>query len=311
MYTEPPDQAVGSALRAARVHSGWTIRGLAERIGLSTATISQLENGKARLTVARLYEIAQVLDKPVEHILPGQAQQPVTEAEPGSPLSTIAHDDEAPPPPALPTKEVRQPDLADGRWRHYPPRAFDPVLEAALSEFLEVGYHGSSVRQIAQRCGMSVSGLYHHYASKQEMLRRILQLAMTDLSNRSCAAREEGADPVQRFCLLVENLALWHTYRHELGFVGAAEMRSLDPPNRYEVAKLRTREQRKIDHEAEEACAYGEFHTVHPRQASRAIVSMCTALPQWYKEDGPHSPETIAGQYVGFALDLMKYRTAG
>lgn len=309
MSTELSDQAVGAALRTARVRSGWTIKALAGRIGLSMATISQLENGKARLTVTRLYEIAEVLGVRVEQVL--RPQTPADATEPDRRVATITPVDETSRPVTAAPKASPEPDLSEGRWRHYPPRAFDVVLEGALREFLEFGYHGSSMRQIAERCGMSVSGLYHHYSSKQEMLRRILELTMTDLSDRSCAAREEGGTAVERFCLLIENLALWHTYRRDLGFVGAAEMRSLEPSNRHVVAKMRTREQRKIDFEAENATAQGEFLAVHPRQASRAIVNMCTSLPQWYKEDGPQTPETIAEQYVGFALDLMRYRAVG
>ncbi len=40
------------------------------------------------------------------------------------------------------------------------------VLLAALECFVERGYHGTTIRQIANRAGVSVPGLYHHYASK-------------------------------------------------------------------------------------------------------------------------------------------------
>jgi hypothetical protein len=33
---------------------------------------------------------------------------------------------------------------------------------------------------------------------------------------------------------------------------------------------------------------------------------MCTALPTWWRPDGPYNPEQVAEQYVTFALDLMK-----
>ena len=114
-------------------------------------------------------------------------------------------------------------------WRRFPPIELDAPLAAALAAFLEVGYHGATIRDIAQRAGLSVPGLYHHYASKQEMLVAILDLTMDDLQTRMLAARAEGADPVARFALLVECLALFHTHRRELGFVGASEMRSRDP----------------------------------------------------------------------------------
>ena len=54
------------------------------------------------------------------------------------------------------------------------------------------------------------------------MLLSLFDLTMTDLLARSRAARDEGTDPVSRFCLLVESLALFHTHRRELGFIGAS-----------------------------------------------------------------------------------------
>jgi AcrR family transcriptional regulator len=37
----------------------------------------------------------------------------------------------------------------------------------------EHGYHGTSVREIADRAGMSSAALYHHFSSKQDLLFRI------------------------------------------------------------------------------------------------------------------------------------------
>ena len=51
--------------------------------------------------------------------------------------------------------------------------------------------------------------------------------------------------------------------------------------------------------------ARGDFRT-RPREAARAVVTMCTALPQWFRDTGPASPEHVAGQYVDFALDLVQ-----
>jgi len=290
---------LGARLRAARQRSQLSLRALAGRLGVSPATLSHLERGRARLSVVRLAEIADVLGTSMYAIL--------GEAEDGGPARVEGS------PPRRDGRARRQPPAAppgqdEPGWRVYPPRAFDPVLDAALAEFLEIGYHGASVRGIAQRCGLSVSGLYHHYESKQAMLRRILDLTMTELLRRSRAAREEGRDPVSRFCLLVECLVLFHTHRRELGFVGASEMRSLEAANRREIARLRTEQQRMVDGEVTAAARQGRFRSRHPHEASRAVVTMCTALSQWYQAEGPLTPEQIAAEYVEFALGMMRYQ---
>jgi hypothetical protein len=85
-------------------------------------------------------------------------------------------------------------------------------------------------------------------------------------------------------------------------------MRSLDPGNRRAIAQMRTTQQRMIDVEVAAAVAEGSFRTDHPHEAARAVVTMCTALPNWWRPDGPLRPEQVAHQYVAFALDIMRYR---
>ena len=47
--------------------------------------------------------------------------------------------------------------------------------------------------------------------------------------------------------------------------------------------------------------------TPRPYEAARAVVTMCTALPQWFSAAGPATPEQVAAQYVDFALALVRY----
>jgi AcrR family transcriptional regulator len=44
------------------------------------------------------------------------------------------------------------------------------IVQAALDEFLAKGYENSSMESIAARAGLSKGGLYHHFASKDEIL---------------------------------------------------------------------------------------------------------------------------------------------
>jgi AcrR family transcriptional regulator len=293
---------VGAQIRAVRTAHGMTLRGLARELGVSPATVSQIENGRTRLSVVRLGQVADVLGVTVPEILdvPVGADA-LTRTAPGGGRAG----GEPTGPVVPPTPAYAPPD-----WRRYPSLNFDPVLQAALAEFLDIGYHGATVRGIAARCSLSVSGIYHYYPSKQLMLLTILDLTMTDLLARARTARGEGRDPVERFSLLIEHLALFHTHRSGLGFVGASEMRSLGPANRRQIAEMRTTQQRMVDQEVEAAVAAGRFRNRHPHEAARAVVTMCTALPNWYCSDGPLTPEQIAAQYVEFALELMCHRPA-
>jgi AcrR family transcriptional regulator len=195
-----------------------------------------------------------------------------------------------------------------GGWRVYEAFEMDPVLRASVEAFNETGYHGATVRDIARRSGLSVPGMYHHFATKQDMLVGILDYGMNDLLDRSRQARDEGqGDPVRTFSLLVECLVLFHCHRRDLAFIGASEMRSLEPSNRARIASMRTAQQRLLDAEVDQAHRAGRFKVSFPHDASRAVATMCTAIPSWYRIDHERTPEEVAERYVEFALGLMHY----
>ncbi|HJQ45062.1 MAG TPA: TetR family transcriptional regulator [Amycolatopsis sp.] len=262
-------KALGLRLRAARRSAGLTLRQVAQALEVSTGTWSAVENGRTRIDGSRLDQATRVL-----RIDPSTVH--------GSPVPN------------------------GGSWREFPPLRLDPPLAGALEAFVELGYHGATIRDIAQRAGLSVPGVYHHWPTKQGLLVALLDLTMDDLLTRARAARAEADGPVQRFTRLVECLALFHTHRRELGFIGASEMRSLDAPDRARIAAARQSVQHMVDDEVLEGCRRGAMTTLLPKEAARAVATMCTALPQWWLPTGPSSPETVAHEYVGFALDVVR-----
>jgi AcrR family transcriptional regulator len=48
------------------------------------------------------------------------------------------------------------------------------IIEAAYSLFLQQGFHGTSMRQIAARTGLTVSAAYNHFSSKDELFAAVL-----------------------------------------------------------------------------------------------------------------------------------------
>lgn len=272
-------ESVGESIRRARTARGLSLRAVGRSIDVSAATLSAIETGKTGVSVTRLRAIAEALGTSAGELL-------------SDPVAAAA--DPAPPDPA--------------GWRHFAELGIDPVLRAAIAAFVETGYHGATMRSIAGRAAMSVPGVYHHYASKQDLLVRILDLTMSDLLWRVRAARAEGGTHTERLALIVESLALYHTHRRELAFIGSSEMRSLEPANRASIAALRTNIQRILDAEIAGGIADGHLATPDPRDAGRAISTMCTSLPQWFRAGGPSTPERIATEYARLALAMLGHR---
>jgi AcrR family transcriptional regulator len=186
----------------------------------------------------------------------------------------------------------------DGGWQDFSPPALRPALAAALDCFMENGYHGTTIRQVATRAGLSVPGLYHHFPSKQALLVALDAEAMSELWDRSSAALADGPQSVlERFDRLIRCLTLFHAHRGELAFIALSEIRSLEGSARTEHIAARDRQQSLLSAIIDDGVAAGIFDAPHPRETSRAITTMCTGVAQWYKIDGGLTPEELADRY--------------
>ena len=48
------------------------------------------------------------------------------------------------------------------------------IEDAAVDLFLKQGYHATSMRQIADKAGLALGGIYNHFASKEEIFEGII-----------------------------------------------------------------------------------------------------------------------------------------
>lgn len=279
----------GSAIRSARRARNLTVRELAQRLGVSAATVSAVENGRTGISVTRLQQCAQALGVTAAQILEGTVPAPAAGPDTAD--------------------SVEDAGFPHGDWRTFPPLRLDGVLSAAIDAFVETGYHGSTMRDLAARAGMSVPGIYHHYPDKQTLLVATLDLTMTELHQRVEAARADASTGIAEVRRIVEALALFHTHRQKLAFIGASEMRSLTAANRQRIAQSRNRVQHILDAAIDRAADDGGPTVLGDagdrRIAGRAIATMCTSLPQWFNAAGPATPEETAHAYADFAVSLL------
>lgn len=296
MPLAPTRPQVGRAVRLHRESKGISLRELAARIDVSPATLSAVENGNTALSVERMCRIAEELA-----LAPARLLEQVEDAATGD-RTAAAH--ERADWPDLPSRDA-------GRWRDFADLPLDPALAGALEAFCDKGFHGASIRDIADCAGLSVAGLYHYHRSKQAMLPALLDLTMADLFWRLDAAREGMPRGPQRLHRTVECLALYHARRPRLAFLGASEMRSLSAPDRRRITLDRKAVQRMVE---EDIRASLQGNDGVPRRVvtlGNSITTMCTSISQWIRPDGPISPEQIAADYADAAVAMVGHRPPG
>jgi AcrR family transcriptional regulator len=64
--------------------------------------------------------------------------------------------------------------MSNGRQAEKSEAAVRAALDGALPLFSSQGYGATSMRQIAEACGLSVGNLYHHFGSKEAIFERLI-----------------------------------------------------------------------------------------------------------------------------------------
>ncbi len=192
-------------------------------------------------------------------------------------------------------------------WRDFAESSLPPILQAALDAIVEVGFHGTTIRKIAERAGLSVPGVYHYYGSKHDLLHHIMEAGMEDLWTRTTLAMKEADGQTRHeFELYVECLVLYHASHPGIASTALNEIRSLHDEARRQHIQRRDRQHRLLEHIIETGCAHGSFRTSYPRQAATAIITMCTSIAQWYSAQGELTPAELAARYQAFALNIVE-----
>lgn len=131
---------------------------------------------------------------------------------------------------------------------------------------------------------------------------------MTDLLARSeQAIAEADAEPVAQFDAVVESLLRFHMYRKEQAFVGSTEIRSIDDRYRDEYIGYRDRQQYMVDDIVLAGVDAGVFTTRYPKDASRAVTTMCVGVSTWYNADGELGADELISRYLQLARDTVGY----
>lgn len=156
------------------------------------------------------------------------------------------------------------------------------ILDAALGVFAESGYRAGSLREIAQRVGMSEAGLLHHFKSKSELLMAVLD------------RRDEHAFEITRFNEVdgIERLrGLVHLASYNASEPGVVELyctlsaEATSPAHPAHDYFLRRYEwtRREVTASFEAVAADGRLSgAITPRAAAIATISLMDGLQvQW------------------------------
>jgi TetR/AcrR family transcriptional regulator, cholesterol catabolism regulator len=184
------------------------------------------------------------------------------------------------------------------------------LLDLSARLFAERGYGATTVRDIADEAGILSGSLYHHFASKEEMVDEILSTFLDDLftSYREIMARDLGARQ-QLEAVVVESFECIDRH-HAAVAIFQNEAAKLAQSPRFAYLNERGREFRRLWQQIlEEGVRTGAFRAgLDVDLVYRFIRDTVWVAVRWYRPGGRLSAQTVAAQYLDILLDGIAAR---
>jgi AcrR family transcriptional regulator len=174
------------------------------------------------------------------------------------------------------------------------------ILREAARLFREKGYRASTLRELARRSGVKGGSIYYHFASKQEILYRIMDETMDSLLQGLEREIRKEADPVRRLGKGIEFHIRYHLEKQDETHVADTELINLEDEHRRRILGMRAEYERTFSGILEEGNRAGVMDVGNIKLASIAILQMCTGIPYWFNEEGPLTVDEVVTQYTDF-----------
>lgn len=189
----------------------------------------------------------------------------------------------------------------------------DDILRVSTALFDQHGYANVGMRAIADAVGIRPASLYHHLASKEEILYAISMRVTEQYTEETVTLLERGADPRAAIRNLIERQIVFAWDNRAANEVSRREMRELQPEHLADVLFHRARYRRVLQGLIEEGIAAKHFKNTNPKLTSLAILSMVNGVNDWFHDESVQSPKSkralkigdVAGAYADLIIDHL------
>ena len=185
------------------------------------------------------------------------------------------------------------------------------VLEVAARLFMERGFAGTSMGDVAHALNVSRPTLYYYFESKDQILRSLVEEVTVSIHemSRQVASVDEPADGklyemVHRHVLfIIENGTIFRVLTNSQMFLPD----ELKKTNDKAKAGIFRNFEKVITRGVEEGC----FQAVDPGVAALTVIGMCNWASSWFKPHKQMTREEVASQIAGMATRSLLARSAG
>jgi AcrR family transcriptional regulator len=178
-------------------------------------------------------------------------------------------------------------------------------VESAVAVFSDVGYHGASVRSIAEHAGLRPSSMYNHFTTKEVILWEIVRRAMWQLNSGVEDAIKGVEDPVLRVIRFVIFHTQFHIYEARSASVVNNLLGAVDPDRYAEQIRERDRYEGWLRRAVSEGTRVGAFRPIDSSLTVFAVLEQGVGIPLWYRPKGRLSVNEISRIYPELAMRML------
>jgi len=177
------------------------------------------------------------------------------------------------------------------------------ILRHAARVFAEKGFEGASIRDISRASGVSLSGLYYYFESKQRLLYLIQINAFTEILRRLEKRLTGVQEPVDRLRILVTNHVDYFLRHPAQMKVLSHEEGILADPYQREVAEIKRRYYDLAREIFEDLRRAGRVRRVNPRVAVLSLFGMMNWIYKWHNPRVDPRAERLADTMARIFLE--------
>lgn len=173
------------------------------------------------------------------------------------------------------------------------------ILAAAQRLFVERGYRGISMREIAEAVGMTKAALYYHFRDKEQLFVALLQNVLRDLSTLIAESRESDGSCQTQIERVVARIMLLPPAERASLRLASQELGNLDETTRKAFVQIyHDQFIGRITAIFEDGMARGEFKALDPQVATWSLLGMLYPYFHVSPVTGVAPSETLVAQLM-------------
>ena len=198
-------------------------------------------------------------------------------------------------------REVMQQLVASGQVND-PESARGKLLQTAADLFRSKGYERTTVRDLAGAVGIQSGSIFHHFKSKDEILRSVMEETIRYNTALMQAALADAQDIRGRVLALIrcELQSIMGGTGEAMGVL-VYEWRSLSDEGRTYILGLRDTYEQLWLQVLNEARDAGFFHS-DPFIMRRLLTGALSWTTTWFRADGPMSLDQLAEEALALVI---------